>query len=300
MIPLPTDQNQDEIKRAEVESLASLLEDPDHFVHEEAKNRLLKLGTRAIPLLNEYKCNLDECSLKQQIEGIIREINIGCVEQEFIHHLENGISTIEDLEKGIFILAKLDCPTLQTEEYTSFLDSIAERIKPKIQQVSTEQACRITLAHIFKTEKFQPTNKDYFAPANSYFNRVLKRRRGIPISLAMVVLFVGRRLNLPFNGVNMPMHFLVSFMPEDAAEPTYIDPFNDGAEVCLEQCIYFLKKCGIRPAKNHFAPASPVEMLARTLRNLINSYEKRQDPFKTKEFKRLLDLVETSQRSFKF
>lgn len=296
MIPVQIGQNQEKIKRSEIESLVSLLEDPDHFINDEAKNRLLQLGEKVIPVLDEYRCHLKNEELKQQIKDIIQQISIGSIEQEFIYFLEQGVETIEALEQGVFILSKLDCPTLQTEVYRQQLDQIAERIHPHIQNCSTKQACNFTLNFIFETEKFQPTTHDYFDPVNSYFHRVLKRRRGIPITLAMVVLFVGRRLNLPFEGVNMPMHFLLRYTPNEHSEPVYIDPFNSGTEVCLEQCIYFLKKCGIRPGRNHFEPAQPIDMLARTLRNFINSYEKQQHPRKAKEFKNMLELLEISQQ----
>ncbi len=291
---------QGNVSRSEVESLASLLEDPDVYVHKEARKRLFELGEKAIPLLDEYCCGSRDTRLQRRIQGIIRQISLCSLEQDFIRFLENGVETLSNLEKGVFILSRFESPTIRTEIYEHQLDEIADKIIPLISGLTTAEACKITLHHIFDTEQFRPAGKEYFDPANSYFHLVLQRREGIPISLAMVALFVGRRLGLPFEGVNMPMHFLLRYQAGRENEFVYVDPFNNGAEVRIEQCAYFLKKCGIRPNKHHFEAAHPADMLARALRNFINSYEKRQEHHRVKDFKKLLELLEISQSGWNF
>lgn len=291
---------QGNVKRSEVESLASLLEDPDTYVHKEALKRLFELGEKAIPLLDEYCCGSRDTLIQRRIQNIIRQISLCSLEQDFIRYLENGVETLSDLENGVFILSRFENPTIRTEVYQHQLDEIAENIAPLISGLTTAEACKATLHHIFETERFRPASKEYFDPANSYFHQVLQRREGIPISLAMVGLFVSRRLDLPFEGVNMPMHFLLRYQTGKGNGYVYVDPFNKGEEVRVEQCAFFLKKCGIRPSKHHFTAAPPAEMLARMLRNFINSYEKRHEHHRVKDFKKLLELLETSQSGWNF
>ncbi|MEX1120632.1 MAG: transglutaminase family protein, partial [Balneolales bacterium] len=76
-------------------------------------------------------------------------------------------------------------------------------------------------------------------------------------------------------------------------EKIYIDPFNDGSVISVDQCLFFLKKSGIKPSASHFDAASNVEMLSRTIRNLINGFEKAKDEKKVNKLQRLLGFVDS-------
>ena len=125
-------------------------------------------------------------------------------------------------------------------------------------------------------------------------NRVIDRREGLPISLALIVLFIGRRLDLPFCGINMPIHFMLKY--ESDFEDVLIDPFDDGKIVSYNQCYYFLKQNGVEPKSEHFTKSSEISILARCIRNLINSYEKADKLNKVEGLKKLLNTVETMAR----
>lgn len=281
-----------ETKRSEVESLIFLMEDPDPFVQDSVKQRLLDLGERCIPLLDEYQSGIRDKAKKESVLEIIRKIAFGSLEQEFVNYLENGVDDVHDLEKGMFILARLDNPTLRSKAYVRRLDRMASRVADDVKYATSRNAqMQIVLDYIFKEENFRGATSNYFNPENSFLNRVMDRKEGIPISLAMIVLFVASRLGLPFYGVNMPMHFLMKY--EGDAGDVYLDPFNGGSVVSVDQCAYFLKKSGLQPVKEHFTAASGSQMLARTIRNLINCFQKNNDVHRTKELRVLLGLVET-------
>jgi regulator of sirC expression with transglutaminase-like and TPR domain len=75
---------------------------------------------------------------------------------------------------------------------------------------------------LFQEEEFQGDIEEYSHPRNSLIDSVLERRRGIPITLSIVVLEVGRRVGVPLSGVGMPGHFLV----RDRVDPdVFVDPF---------------------------------------------------------------------------
>ena len=77
--------------------------------------------------------------------------------------------------------------------------------------------------HLFGVVGFQGDTEDYKHPRNSLLDVVLDRRRGIPITLSVVVMEVGRRLGLDLAGVGMPGHFLVRDRDDDDA---FVDPFH--------------------------------------------------------------------------
>lgn len=280
------------LKKNEVESLAFLLEDPDPFVYESVEKRLMELGPECVSLLDELRLHSSDAKQKERIASVIHKVTIESLEQEFVEYLENGVKTIEDLENGLFLLARFQEPTLDTGSYRRVLDRMASEVAEEVRYATDEhQRMNVILKYIYKHERFMGDSNDYFNPENSFIHRVIDRRRGVPISLAMVVLFVARRLNMPFYGVNMPMHFLLKFQAQQ--ESVYLDPFNEGSIVSVDQCLYFLKKSGIKPADAHFNAATPVEMLSRSIRNLVNSYEKSNDSFRADELQRFLDYIES-------
>jgi len=90
-----------------------------------------------------------------------------------------------------------------------------------------------TLIHrLFVEESFAGNTSNYYDPRNSLLPEVLQRKLGIPISLSIVCLEVGRRAGLSLEGVSMPGHFLVRPMATDH----YLDAFDGGALLDLRRC----------------------------------------------------------------
>ncbi len=123
-------------------------------------------------------------------------------------------------------------------------------------------------AHLFDDLGFAGNTRDYADPENSFLDAVITRRTGIPISLSVLTMEVGRRLGLTIEGVGMPGHFLV----HDADRPgVWCDPFHGGVLYDLEGCrALFTRAHGDSHA---FHPAfltvsTPHEILARMLANL--------------------------------
>ena len=91
------------------------------------------------------------------------------------------------------------------------------------------------LHRLFVVEGFAGNRGDYYAAENSYLDRVIDRRLGIPITLAVVLLDVARRCGVALRGVGMPGHFLVRFDGGD--RPRFLDPFDGGRSLGVDECI---------------------------------------------------------------
>jgi regulator of sirC expression with transglutaminase-like and TPR domain len=89
-------------------------------------------------------------------------------------------------------------------------------------------------AILFDTYEFRGNTGEYYDPRNSFFNDVLDRRVGIPITLSTVYIEVARRLNFPIAGVGMPGHFLVKYSGQ--REEFFIDAFDHGRILTHEDC----------------------------------------------------------------
>jgi regulator of sirC expression with transglutaminase-like and TPR domain len=282
--------------RSEISALIQLMDDPDPEVQTAVARRFLDLGEDAVPLLDEFQVAEKNGDIKKQLNAIIHALTLRSLEQEYLNYLECGVETLEDLEHGLFLLARFGNPTLRTDLYRNRLDAMADDLRERIDFASDPlEQMFLLLEYLFKEEGFKGNETEYFDPANSYLNVVLERRQGLPISLALVVLFVARRLDLPFQGVNMPLHFLVRY--DVAGEMYLVDAFNGGVIVKPEQCRSFLIQNGIEPLQTHFLPAEPMDVLARSLRNLINGYEKLGDDSRQAHLKRWLRYLELIQEN---
>lgn len=277
--------------KEEIESLVYLLDDPDPYVQSEVRNRLYELGESAVPLLDQQKSQIKDEEARELISEIIQWITFSSVEEDFLDVLEGGLKSVKQLEDAVFILSRFDNPTLRESEYKQKLDRFAEMIADEV-RYSLDQSEKMhkVLSFVFEELEFSGSNTDYYNPRNSYLNRVIDRREGLPISLALIVLFIARRLDLPFYGVNMPIHFMLKYKSD--VEEILIDPFDQGKIVSYNQCYYFLKQNGVEPKSEHFEASSEVAILARCIRNLINSYEKLNKLEKVEGLKKLLNTVE--------
>jgi regulator of sirC expression with transglutaminase-like and TPR domain len=113
----------------------------------------------------------------------------------------------------------------------------------------------------------------YYDPDNSFLHRVLQRRRGIPISLSVLTIEIGRRAGIPIQGVGMPGHFIV-WVPE---EGVYLDPFAGGAVLDEERAEELFRTTTGAGPEIPFGPSvlprvTTHEILARMLANLRSLY----------------------------
>ena len=277
--------------RAEIESLMFLLEDPDPFVQEQVQLRFMELGDRAVPLLDQIRVQTKDKEEKKRGKEVLHKLTFSTLKGDFAELLLEGIGNRAQLERAVITLARFGHPTLRESEYVKILDHFADMIRPSLRYKRSErEKMRILMKFIFEDLNFRGDNKDYHNPANGFIDQVIERRKGLPISLSLVAMFIARRLQLPVFGVNMPIHFMLAFVGEK--EEQLIDPYDQGAEVSYDQCYFFLKKNNVTPKPEHFKMASDIDILARCIRNLMHSYERNEEHDRVQELKSLLGLVE--------
>jgi regulator of sirC expression with transglutaminase-like and TPR domain len=125
---------------------------------------------------------------------------------------------------------------------------------------------------------FRGDTDSYQDPRNSYLDQVLERRRGIPISLAVLAIEVGRRIGVPLEGVGMPGHFLVQPAGREEHEPL-LDVFNQ-RWVSPDECRQLATRLtgpGSKWSPRWLAPTRPRPILARMLANLASIHRASED-----------------------
>lgn len=132
------------------------------------------------------------------------------------------------------------------------------------------------ITHVFGTLGFHGNTQDYYDPKNSIIQHVLRRRTGIPLTLAIVAIELGRRADIPLNPVGMPGHFLIG---DGSAEDRFFDPFAGGRLLGLTDCqaIYEQLVKGQGFDANMLRPVNTVSIVARMLQNLRVVYLRQGD-----------------------
>jgi len=190
-----------------------------------------------------------------------------------------------DLARAALALARIEYPALQPEPYLFRLDEMGREVRGRLdalensRPVSPRDRVALVSEYLFVECALSGNRLAYHDPRNSCLNQVLDRRLGIPISLGLVFMEVGRRAGLTVEGVNFPGHFLVRCPGNDEApdldDPIVIDPFSDGAVLDEAACRELLEEVSGDEARfdpSLLAPARPREILARVLANLKRSY----------------------------
>jgi len=176
------------------------------------------------------------------------------------------------LAEGALWISAEDHPGLDVDAALAELDALGAELAPRLEALPVAPGADLTRldalrAFLFEEKGFAGDCEEFYDPANSYLDRVLERRRGIPITLAIVMMEVGRRVGVPLLGVGFPGHFLV----RHARHPDLLlDPFAGGHLVGPEECRTILGAvCDNLPFHPRLlCPVSHRSMLQRVLNNL--------------------------------
>ena len=112
-----------------------------------------------------------------------------------------------ELAQLALLIAATEYPDLDVTEELRTLDSLAAGASRRLGQEQDPLALANSLSeYLFDEVGFCGNREDYYDPRNSFLNEVLSRRLGVPITLSLVYIEVGKRLGIPVVGVGMPGH----------------------------------------------------------------------------------------------
>lgn len=188
------------------------------------------------------------------------------------------------LTEAAVAIAQDEYPRLDTQAVLAEIDVIAERLRQRIPADCPPMQRLRLLQRYFHTElAFGGNVNDYYSPRNSYLIDVLRTRRGIPISLAVIYLEVARQVGLAMEGVSFPGHFLCKLkVPGGEVVIDPIDGRSLSREELEERLSPYRRHAGLvgdldMPLAPFLRPATPREVIARMLRNLQEVHRRSGD-----------------------
>lgn len=175
-------------------------------------------------------------------------------------------------EAALWIAAE-EQPGLDPEPWLARLDEMGQRLRPRLEDLRDPLDRVERLAGFLSDEVgLRGNEEDYYDPRNSYLNEVIDRGLGIPITLALIYIEVGRRAGIPLEGVGFPGHFLLRHSHHTQL---VIDPFDRGRLLTLDDCKEMLERLsnGTLPFDTRLLrPSTPRQILVRMLNNLRGVY----------------------------
>lgn len=196
------------------------------------------------------------------------------IREQFIRMAAGPEDTIDLIEAALMI-ARTAFPDLTGSAYGQLLDGWSGQLAKRVGPSASAGEIVSGLNHIlFDREGFAGDVENYYDPQNSFLNRVIERKKGIPITLALIYSHVGRRAGFPVHGVALPGHFIAGLF--HATGVVYIDAFNRGEVLTEGECRKMIEvRFGREAAEGDRwqAPAAKKAILARMLRNLKAIYQ---------------------------
>jgi len=201
--------------------------------------------------------------------------------------LASGESRI-DLARACLMIAEDTYPGISIERYLGDLERLALRLRGRMPQTLRAEERVIALNQfLFDDLGYWGNTDDYYDPRNSYLNEVMDRKTGIPITLAILYMEVGRRVGLPLEGVSFPGHFLVRLRVRGGT--LILDPFSGGMPQSEDELRARLERVipegaaaelpvADLPLEQFLEPATNRQILARLLRNLKGIYREAGKP----------------------
>jgi regulator of sirC expression with transglutaminase-like and TPR domain len=189
--------------------------------------------------------------------------------------LSEWIATGANLEDGVLLIARSGYPRLAAGTIRDRLDAIADEIGAGLPAEGGVRAIRHVASALRDTYRFHGNETDYYDPDNSYLNRVLATRSGLPISLSVLWILLGTRLDLPISGVSLPSHFIASL--PTAGGTIYFNPFRDGEIMNIRDIMNLVSATGRIFHPNHLRPATSLQIVQRMFNNLLHGYQIRED-----------------------
>jgi regulator of sirC expression with transglutaminase-like and TPR domain len=287
----------------EIQALIRLIDDPDEGIYTQVRERIVSLGTPVVPEL-ERAWEMDDLGdlFRNRIEDILHTIHLDVTYRRLKQWVEGGG---ENLLEGTLAVSNYRYPELDEHRVKSRLAALRQDIWLELNDNLTAfEKVRVFNHVFFQIHGFRGNKRNYHAPQNSYINEVLETHQGNPLSLAIIYQLLAEELDLPLRGVNLPNHFVLAWTDETGMAPGtlghqdvlfYVNAFSQGDILGKSEINEFLQKLNLPEKESFFLPCTNIEIVRRQLNNLLNSYQKQNDPDRVEDLQHLISLFGTPE-----
>ncbi|MFO7824824.1 MAG: transglutaminase-like domain-containing protein [Cyclobacterium sp.] len=272
----------------ELNALISLLDDTDQEIKAHVRGKIISLGNDVIPYLeNKWESSFNP-EVQKEIEELVHELQINLLRKRLFDWKN---SEEQELLEGLWIINTYLYPELEFEQLNAVMQQIYFNVWTNFKnEFSVYDKIKLINNVLFNDLKFSANTKNFHSPGNSMIRTVLETKKGNPISLCSVYLLVARKLGLPIYGVNLPNLFVLTY--QSGKFKFYINAFNKGLIFTKQDINNYLEHLKLEPKPSYFGPCENMDIIRRTLRNLIFAFDKIGEVDKAEEIKGLLQIID--------
>lgn len=277
--------------------MVTLLDDENQEIVQQIEGELLAMGQAVLPVLEDSFMQVENAEHKDRLDAVIEKIKIAKVKDELVIWLAGEQ---DDILNAWCIISQLSGEFPVYQEIRNQLDKIKLEVWLGMHNDQSSVEKISLLNYIFFNKMgFQGDAENYLIPANTYVHEVLNRKKGNPISLAVLYMLIAQSLKLPVYGINLPQHFVLAYLPlaieeidelgveelkrgRDIAMPVdfnndpifYINVYNKGSIFSKNHLKGFLRELKLHPKSEYYKVCSSKEIILRMLRNLQTAFAK--------------------------
>lgn len=274
---------------AAIKAMIHLLDDSDQEVVNMVEQQIRTLGPSIIPVLeSEWETESLNPILQTKIENLIHDFQWQSVKTRLQLWKESGGM---DLLEGMWILATYRYPDYRFDQLKLEMDQLYYEVWPQMrEELHPMDQVKVLNTAIFEQLKFGPNSKNFHAANNSFINNVLSSKKGNPISLCVIYMWIAQKLGMPIYGVNLPNLFVLTYKQNGLQ--FYINVFNKGLIFNKIDIDNYIAQLNLTPNEIYYNPCSNLEIIRRVIRNLMMAFEKSGETDYKDELSELIDLLE--------
>jgi len=248
---------------SQTDAIARLFRDDDPATVGLVKEQLIARGENAIDDLRDLM-SADSAIVAAHAQEVLHTIagKRASLELEALFKLDAEIP----LEDVSWLIAAALLPWLDLEEFRTLLNEWGEAVKERL-KIKPQDPVSVLTEYLHTELRFDGNTQDYYNHENSILPCVMESRKGLPLTLTLLYMFVGARAGISIHGVNLPGHFIAR------CGEIYFDPFHSGRVLSIADCADILARQEIELSDEHLENPDSRQIVARLLANLCHAYD---------------------------
>jgi len=246
-----------------VKAIATLLEDPSEDIQHLMEAQLVKFTMPELRDLREKisKLNLD---MAFHLDDLLQQKTLATYVNELEHLASSGK---HDLETLVCFISRFIENDLTDEMILLELEQLAAKCKEYILKSVGSTPEVALIEYLGQLCRFRGNDKNYYAVGNSSVHCLLKTKKGLPITLSVLYVLIGRRVGINISGVALPGHFIAG-VEKDGENTLYLDPYNRGKIMTREECKSLVRRSGYPFSSDMLDSVDSKAIFFRILNNL--------------------------------
>jgi hypothetical protein len=248
---------------SQLNALSRLFRDDDPATVGLVKEQLVLQGEIAVPDLF-HLVNADSAIVAAHAQDVLHAIT-GKKSSKELEKLCSMPGEIP-LERACWLIAGALMPWIDLEESEGILDVWGREVTDRMAN-NPDDPVKLLTSYLHGELGLHGNTQDYYHHENSLLPCVIENRKGLPLTLTLLTIFVGARAGITIHGVNLPGHFIAR------CGEVYFDPFHEGRVLSIADCADILARQQIELSDEHLENPESRQILARLLANLRHAYD---------------------------